>query len=753
VVAKEALHGPLPSCLHRARQLRLPSLRPLVPLLAPLPSAPARPMSAHGASAAAAGGVTRSWRGRARERAFLAALLQPRRFVSHVIAFGGHGQGKTTIVLDLLQEANAHAAYVDCLHTDRHMLKRLAQQVADARIARLAFPGVCLASFPGEQAALPSSLKEEARGRKRKSAVSNDVAEIPMHPQAMPADLAGRAGATGAGSLVATAAANSADVGGAAASSSAAPISGGVLADFQHSTRSQLTDLVRTISGLRHAAFLASRQQASESGSNEDDAAALQPDTLFLVLDNVHRLPDASSLLASLTALPSHTQYPVCLILLAPSLSHPSPGDGPFSLPAHLASKFTPVAFRPYAPTEVARILAEKMWRSNRAVERAFRPASSADEPLTPAQASRAFALFEEVLISLVQTLAEPLGNAVYETENQLRRMLPTILHHLHRELSSSSSSSSNRSSLDSEEFEASQFTARMLQLMERDLKETLASVWELPKVTQPQVQQQRKDENAMEDVAPPSSAAAAASSSSTSKKPTIPRGQLGLPSSSASSSSHLQSLLSLSSTSKFLLLSSFLASYNPPSADTVVFTVGRQAGGKKWNRKGKSVALERKRERFDSASSTAQAQISQLQLGPNAATLERVLAIYQVVCGEDEEDGEGTGETTGHHQRMGLASCYAQLRALMAASYIEQLTLGGGSSSGGSLAARKSGDLLSGVRVRCLLSAAEMEAVCASIETTKGKRRKTGGMDAGAGERMGERITLNTYLYDAKRR
>jgi len=229
--------------------------------------------------------------------------------------------------------------------------------------------------------------------------------------------------------------------------------------------------------------------------------------------------------------------------------------------------------------------------------------------------------------------------------------------------------------------------------------------------------------------VAQPSSSSASSSAAIR----TIPPRLLGLAEPTPSCPQLLHPLSSqLSTLAKWLLFASFLASYNPASKDTTLFAVGVKM---KSNRRGKSARVERRRKHVASAADS----LAQMQMGPNAAPLERVMAIFSVIS-EDELSPTPS-----------LSSCYVCLKTLIAAMLMEQVSEGGSSSGSGigasssraatsassSSSSGRSSDLLRGVKLRCLLSQRMMEEVVESIQPRQVE------------EKIGERITLSTYLYD----
>jgi len=234
-------------------------------------------------------------------------------------------------------------------------------------------------------------------------------------------------------------------------------------------------------------------------------------------------------------------------------------------------------------------------------------------------------------------------------------------------------------------------------------------------------------------------------------------RGQFGLPLPSASSRGASLGQ-QLSRTSKLLLVAAFLGSYNPADKDTLRFSHART---QRSNRRGKSAHMDRIA-RGGGAGAAAdrpgavsgqQASLTQLQLGPNACTLERLLAIFHVLADDesaqdgpaaDLDDAEGAGPigSGGSTGVPGLSACYQQLNALIGAHLIEQIHAGGRRVATGA----GSTDSLAAVKVRCLLTLEEMQQICDSIGTTKVNA-------SGAPARMGDKFSLDAYLYDGTKR
>ena len=79
---------------------------------------------------------------------------------------------------------------------------------------------------------------------------------------------------------------------------------------------------------------------------------------------------------------------------------------------------------------------------------------------------------------------------------------------------------------------------------------------------------------------------------------------------------------------SKYLLIASYIASYNPAKTDTRFFT---KAGGGKLRRS--------KKERGEKAGTASHLRVKQILLGPKAFALQRMLAIFYTILDEPIEN------------------------------------------------------------------------------------------------------------------
>ena len=667
------------------------------------------------------------------------------------------------MVIDILTQEKIHFAYTNVTSNaaqDKWLIKRLTQQVMDQRFGPKFFRQICLqqSANSGGDAIGSSSLSasltsphRDGRGRKRHAP---EMADIPLHPIMTLNDLAVVAPSSLSSSSVVDPSilpSSTPAIASSSATDALIAANGGVT-PFQTSTRSQLTELVRVITELRNGRIRLKQRN----------------ETIYIVVDNVHRLGDPS-LLSSLLSLPSQTQYPIGLILISVSLPSPHGGvTGYFGLPQHSSDKLYPIPFKPYTPKQLGHIIGRKLWSTNKFISRAFvadngnnsssqsnlNSTPSVASSLTPSQSSVAVSYFVAVIAHVLEVYSDYLSNDCITSENHIRRLLPKIIQSIQTLMQGKT--------LDSELAEShptgltlsvrsSNFSAKILQLLEKELIRATKDIWqverETPTLTRTStsassIATTTTDASSLTDPTPRKKQAIRDESDSNGIKD-FPSATFSLANTSSSSvDPNLSSLLRLSRVSKLLLLSSFLASYNPASSDTSLFTTT----GRRWNRRGKSATIDKKRSNFDARSSETQAQVTLLQLGPNAATLERVIAIYQAI-GEDDQHNKRPNDSIGGGTS--LADCYVQLKNLIASHHLEQVT--GRNKSSSSI------DMLTGVKIRCLVKYEDMEKLCESIDPVKttmsGATVSSSSSSSASSTRMGERITLNMYLYDGAKR
>ncbi|PMD38737.1 hypothetical protein L207DRAFT_513228 [Hyaloscypha variabilis F] len=110
--------------------------------------------------------------------------------------------------------------------------------------------------------------------------------------------------------------------------------------------------------------------------------------------------------------------------------------------------------------------------------------------------------------------------------------------------------------------------------------------------------------------------------------------------------------------TSRLLLIASYLASYNPPRLDTVLFM---KTSLQKRRKKGGGTALTR----TTKASASKSRKISRKLLGPQAFVLERMLAIFHAIK-EESRGARGRGSVNGSADMQTAIATLCSLRLLL---------------------------------------------------------------------------------------
>ena len=607
---------------------------------------------------------------RVRERALLRSLLRPSPQLSPLLISGPAQSGKRELVLSVLAENGALFAYASgrTAHVDKRWISRITEQIARRQEKQ--------AETQGEADGGNDTTGKGKQGRKKRkigvggAAVVDTADEVDDDAIQLPSESAGqKRKSDGGGAASATAAASAMSLDAVAASALTSP------------PRAQLVELVRTVVGLRvtHekmqlAAAAAAAAAATAAGSGAASAAPAVPPTLFLVFSEPARIQAAHpGLFASLLELTSHTCYPVTLVLLHRSLSGDCATDGAASLwgmaDAH-AAMFMRLTFAPYTSEQKAQILAERLWTTHESCAEANLALITAVSPrLSSTQAAstayEAWTSFCAMILPVFQG-AMVGGGPLRDYEMVLRQIVPAYVEALQRR----TRAALHRGGGGARKIDPSELSASLLgelrpivQALMGNLHQNQAGL----ALTQVAASAGGRGVHPARYSLLGSMAFSAASAAAVSSA--SPAAAAALPS----------SFPDLCRTSRLLLMASFLGSYNPASADRTRFTHGRST---KSNRRGKSATMDRAGSGIGKSSA---AQVSQLSLGPQWVSLDRLLAIFHVLNQDDAGSDAAEGENAQQlNEEAGDLAAYerAVKREDPAGSSISQQNGGASSSS-----------------------------------------------------------------------
>jgi hypothetical protein len=644
--------------------------------------------------------------------------------------------------------------------------------------------------------------KPRGRGRRKRKAESmlalaavSDLI-VPLHPAALVDDLSAGASATAASAGYDTVAGASTTADAVSSSGELlAPgaVSGSAVAAANSSMhRVQLLELVNRLGELLHTFNMAQRSKEQNTQLHVHSSTALRaPPTFFLVLDHPERLLEAHpTLLLSLLRLSSHTGYPVSIVLLSTSTAGFTP-DGASGV-LGLNDRYEWEQFiRIEIPAQNieeqeagTNSMAERLWKENRFIQSAFHSnhhSSSTAIPIAPSLLSRHYLAWSHFVRSLLSHFHANLTcSSPRENEHILRTILPFWWHAMQRRIQSAEavtaiatnaigatdtsgvgwllenkSSASSRTSSSAAHSSstmsayASQLTALLLKELQPQIRALLNGTFRHEETALPV-----QSSGIIASASSSSSSTAVANVSRSPSKPSVSSspvvGQLGLPPPPVPGSHGSALSVQLSRTQKLLLVASFIGSYNAPSADTSLFIAGSRRAS---NKRGKSAAVDRSRM---SKNADVNSSLTPTQIGPNACTLERLMAIFTVIAEDEYSDNNddlsssSSIHVSSNQFRMpSREDLYKSLQSLLGAHLLEQVGTGRG---GGILTSSKKSsnatDPLLGVKIRCLLSMIDMEAICATIDVKQ--KRKNENLAMGA--RMGERFDLRAWLSDKRK-
>lgn len=582
---------------------------------------------------------------RARERTLLRSLLRPSPQLSPLLISGPAQSGKREVVLGVLAECGALFAYSSgrTAHVDKRWISRVTDQITrrkEAQAEEAAEANGGLNATPGKGRAGRKKRKLGGAGASAVAAIvdlTDEVDDDAIHP---PSESAGQKRKSDAGSASATAAASAMSLEAAAA------------AALTSTPRAQLVDLVRTVVGLR-VAHEKLHLAAVAAGTAAAGSAPPVPPTLFLVFSEPARIQAAHpGLFASLLEMTSHTGYPVTLVLLHRSISGDCATDGAASLwgmtDAH-ASSFMRLTFAPYTAEQKAQILSDRLWSTHESFAEANLALITAVSRLSATQAaSTAYAAWTSFCAMVLPVFQGAMvgGGPLRDYETVLRQIVPPYLEALERRTKNAMNRGGGGAG--ATKIEPAELSASLLGELRPVVQSLMGSLMQnqsgLALTQASSAAGGRSSHPARYSLLAPMASSPAASAAA-----------------SAAPAAPLTPFPDLCRTSRLLLMASFLGSYNPASADRTRFIHGRST---KSNRRGKSATMERAGSGIGKSSA---AQVSQLSLGPQWVSLDRLLAIFHVLnqdeAGSDSaEDGaqqinEEAGDLAAYEQALARQS------------------------------------------------------------------------------------------------